>query len=580
MRPDEDEHFAIDRLRDELHQLERRVEALEYRPESRPQPRAETRLETAALTAEGPADAGLDFALPNAIQVAGRAVLGLAGAFLLRALAEAGAVPRLLVVTAAILYAAAWLVFAIRTRARDALAGAAYGITAALIFAPLLWEATVRFDVLPAAAAASVLTGFVALVFALAWPGNPGAIASVTTVSSVLTAIALMVRTGDLVPFAAAVLAIACVIESGVWRGHQKNMRAAVAMAADFAIWLLLYIVTSPTGVAQGYTPVGPATSLALCAFLFPIYSASIAWRAVARRRAITVFEMVQSAIAFGLAAGGALAVTQGRAAASVGALSAIASAACYFTAFTRFPESPRRNHHVFASWGLALSLVACILIMPESLLTPIWSAAAVIATLAGARASQPTLAIHGALFLVATGLISGVPGSILNAFTGSALASATPALSIMAIAAACCYAAWGRTPAKASVVPALLSAVSIGAILILTGVPLIAGRPTPSLLAAARTVVTCALALALRFAGSRTDRRELIWVGYAAIALGVVKLIFEDFRQSHPAALAVSLLCYGAFLILAPMLSRKIVSDLPLKPLAQRHLKAGGSRH
>jgi hypothetical protein len=357
------------------------------------------------------------------------------------------------------------------------------------------------------------------------------------------------------------VLAIACIIEAGVWRGHQKNMRAAVALAADFAIWLVLYIVTSPAGTAQGYAPVSPATPLALCGFLFLIYAASIAWRAVARRHAITVFEMVQLAIAFGLAAGGALEVTQGRAAAMIGALSAIVSVICYFTAFIRFPDSPRRNHHVFASWGLALGFVACLLILPASLLTPIWSAAAVIATLAGARASQPTLAIHGALFLVATGLISGVPGSILNAFAGPTLESATPALWILAISAACCYAAWGRTPAKGSVVPALLSAVSIGALLILTGVPLIAGRPTPSLLAAARTVVTCALALALRFGGSRTGRRELIWVSYAAIALGVVKLIFEDFRQSHPAALAVSLLCYGAFLILAPRLSGKIVS-------------------
>ena len=86
----------------------------------------------------------------------------------------------------------------------------------------------------------------------------------------------------------------------------------------------------------------------------------------------------------------------------------------------------------------------------------------------------------------------------------------------------------------------------------------LIAGQPTASLLAASRTVVTCALALALRFAGSRTDRRELIWVSYAAIALGAVKLIFEDFRQSHPAAMAVSLVCYGAFLILAPRLKGK----------------------
>jgi len=88
---------------------------------------------------------------------------------------------RLLVVAAAILYAAEWLVFAVRLRAKDAVAGAAYGITAALIFAPLLWDAMVRFDVLPAPAAAGIPTGAVAPVFSRAWPGNPGAISSVTT---------------------------------------------------------------------------------------------------------------------------------------------------------------------------------------------------------------------------------------------------------------------------------------------------------------------------------------------------------------------------------------------------------------
>lgn len=551
MKLHEVEPLEIDHLRDELHQLEQRVAALEARNE----PRAEALTPVPAPIADSPAETVSDLGLPNAIQVAGRAILGLAGAFLLRALAEAGAVPRLLVVAVAILYAAAWLIFAVRTRVRDAVAGVAYGLTAALIFAPLLWEATMRLDVLPPAVTASILAAFVALVFALAWPGDAGAIVSITTVSSLFTAIALMIGTGKLIPFAAAVLAIACIIEAGVWRGYQRSLRVAAAMAADLTIWLVVYILTRPAGASENYAPVGMATSLALCALLFLIYAASIASRAVTLRRVFTVFEIVQLSFAFALAVGGALAVTQGAAAPLVGALSAVASATCYFTAFLRFPES-RRNHYVFASWGLALSFVACILILPESLLTLVWSAAAVVATLAGTRAGHPVLGIHGAFYLVATGLISGVPRSILNAFTASTLESCPIALWILAVSAACCYAAWGRKPAKASVVSALLLAVSVGALLILGGVPLIAAYPTASLLATTRTAVTCALALALRVAGSRTYRRELIWVSYAAIGLGAVKLLLEDFRQSHPAALAVSLLCYGAFLILAPRFS------------------------
>jgi hypothetical protein len=38
---------------------------------------------------------------------------------------------------------------------------------------------------------------------------------------------------------------------------------------------------------------------------------------------------------------------------------------------------------------------------------------------------------------------------------------------------------------------------------------------------------------------------------------MGSVKLLLEDFRHSSPAALAISLVCYGAVLIVAPRLAR-----------------------
>jgi hypothetical protein len=550
------ENAELARLRDEVHQLERRVDALEHRFEHNFEQHNNGRHTQPA--AQSVAGGGVsDFALPNAVSVAGRAILGLAGAYLLRALAESGAAPRLLVVAAAVLYAFAWLVFSARTRSQDALTRATYVVTSALILAPLLWEATVRFNVLPPAATSAILIAFVVLGYALATSPIPGTIISVVTFAAVVTSIGLMVRTGDLVPFTAALLALACLVEV---RTLGQGMRIPAATAADLAIWLLLFVMTRPGGVPENYKPVAAVASLTLCGLLFLIYQAAVVWRTVVLRHPITAFEASQSMAVFGLAAGGALAVTQGSAAPLIGALCAVACAACYFAAFIRFAGPPRRNHKFFASWGAALGLVASFLILPESLLSPIWSAAAVIATLAGARTARRTLVTHGALYLFAAGLISGFPATILNAFTGAALLAATPALWTMAIAAICCYAACystksGGTPAKTSLVSALFAAVSLGALLILVVLPLVERKPTPSLLAAARTLVTCGLALALRFSGSRTSHRELIWISYAAIALGTVKLLLEDFRQSHPAALAFSLVCYGAMLILLPRL-------------------------
>ncbi len=552
--PDENENLELDHLRDELHELQRRVDALEHRAEPH-----------AGLARETPAglvpDLGIPIA-PNAVPATGRAILGLAGAFLLRALAESGAVPRLLVVLAAILYAASWLVFSIRTRRRDSFAGNAYGVTAALIFAPLLWEATVRFQVLSSTASAGVLVAFLILGSALSWSIASGAVTTVTILSTLITAVALMVQTGDLVPFGAALLAIAAVIEILDLHAPQP-MRVPAAVAADFAVWLLLYVMTRPTGLPEHYKPVSLAAALALGACLFLIYAASIVWRTVEAGRTVRVFEIAQSVVAFVLAAGGAIQLTRGSAAASIGALCAILCAACYFTAFLRFPDS-LRNHRVFAAWGAALGLLACALILPGFELILIWSAAATLATLAGARSSHLTLSIHGAIYLIAAGLVSGLPGIFLNAFTGEVLQPAPAALWIMAAASVCCYAAWGRTPAKVSSVPALLAALSVAALLILVALPFVAGEPSASLLATARTLITCALAFAFAFLGSRTGRRELIWISYIAIGLGTIKLVMEDFRLSHPAALAVSLVCYGALLILVPKLSARPSAGRP----------------
>lgn len=560
-----DEHLEIGHLREELHELRRRVDALERGADSRPQP-----VLLPAVSAPG-AELGVPTA-PNAVPILGRAILGLAGAYLLRALAESSALPRLAVVGAAILYAFGWLVFSVWDMRRSTLAGTTYAVTASLILMPLLWEATVRFEVLPAAAAASILLAFLVLSFLLPFSGigdpaaKSGAVAAVSTWTTLLTAIVLMIQTGDLLPFELAVLAIAAVIEVGACLGHARNMRAPAAAAADFAIWTMLFVLTRPGGIPEHYRPISVAASVALCALLFVIYEGSIAWQTVSKRRAIAIAEIVQTAVAILLAAGGTLILTQFKAAASVGGISALACAACYFAAFTRFAEGPRRNHHVFAAWGVILGIAACLLVLPPLELIVIWSVAAVLALLAGSRTHQPTLILHGNLYLFAAALVSGLAARFLNAFTGASLLPAEAALWIIAISAACCYAAClfatAEIGARASAVSALILAVSVASLLVLLLVPVVGGAGSPSFVATFRTLVTCGLALGLAFAGSRAKRRELIWISYAAIALGTIKLITEDFRHSHPAGLAISLVFYGGLLILVPKMSAKSAAD------------------
>lgn len=97
----------------------------------------------------------------GAVPIIGKAVLGIAGAYLLRAIAESSSVPKLPVLFAAILYACFWMFWAVRIHAASRFASITYGITSTLILSPLLWESTVRFQVLSPAVAAAVTVAFV-----------------------------------------------------------------------------------------------------------------------------------------------------------------------------------------------------------------------------------------------------------------------------------------------------------------------------------------------------------------------------------------------------------------------------------
>jgi len=62
------------------------------------------------------------------------------------------------------------------------------------------------------------------------------------------------------------------------------------------------------------------------------------------------------------------------------------------------------------------------------------------------------------------------------------------------------------------------------------------------------RTLITCVVALALAFSGSRWQRTELIWIAYGTLALVTAKLLFEDLQHGHPDPRRVDLPVRGDF--------------------------------
>lgn len=556
----------LEQLSQRVEELERRVSTLETQPEHKTAaPHASG---SAAQPGSQPSETWRGFPPPNApagvLPVFGKAFVGIAGAYLLRAVAESGTVSRVPLLMVAIVYAGMWLGWAARTHA-NLFASITYSITAALILTPLLWESTVRFQVLSPAFTASVLVGFVVLALALAWRKSLQVIPWVATVAAVATAVALIIATRELVPFAAGLLAVALAVEAVVLLGHRLSVRALPAAAADFAVWLLVYVMTSPEGAPSEYPPTSATTITLLCLALLAIYGGSIGMRSFGLRHPLTMFEIVQGIVVFVLAIFGTLRASPGSVTA-LGIFFLLLAAVCYWGALSWFTASEQnRNRRVCATYAVALLLAGTLLLFSTNLQAPFLCLAAVTAAFLYMRTGKLSLGMHVSLYLGVAAIFSGLLNLAGNALAGTVPSSVDAGAWVVAVSAGLCYAiGWHASTDQWKVrllwtVPcALVSYVAAGlGVMVTVRLGSASGMLNASRLSVVRTVVTCSIALILGFGGSHLKRAELLWVAYVAIAFGALKLLFEDLRFGNAASLVASLLFYGLILILIPRLTR-----------------------
>ena len=558
-----DDLDAFARLSDRIAELERRVFVLEH-------PSGATSV-TSAQPATPVTAAASTETLPLAqdggiFPVLGKAMLGIAGAYLLRAVAESGSFPKLAVVILALAYAGMWLVWAARVPDAARFASTVYAATAALILAPMLWELTLRFEVLPTSATAAVLVTFVVAAYCLSWKRSLIAVVWVANAAAVLTTLALLVATYDLVPFVSALILIALTCEVAACRSRWLALRPFVAVAADLGTWVLLYIYSRTEGVPSEYKNVTALPLLALGCILFLIYGTNTLFRTTRLHQKISIFEITQSIVTFLLGAFSLLHFGASGGAKALEALCLASSAACYATAYAWFDRvAEQRNYHVFATWSAALFLAGISLCLPPLLLALCLSAVAIVVTILGVRSSRLTLEFHGLVYLAAAAYVSG-----LLHYAGGALAGTFPAVPgwivwMVAASAVTCYAVGSRSgvgpwnqrflqllSAILAVAAAITFLVSVLVWLAAIGMSLGAQQ-----VAVIRTLITCGVALALAFGGSRWQRAELGWIAYGALALVTAKLLFEDLQHGHPASTAMSIFLYALALILVPRMAR-----------------------
>jgi uncharacterized membrane protein len=80
--------------------------------------------------------------------------------------------------------------------------------------------------------------------------------------------------------------------------------------------------------------------------------------------------------------------------------------------------------------------------------------------------------------------------------------------------------------------------------------------------LAVVRSVVICVVTVGVAAIGRRWKHRELFWISYAAIGLGVLKLVAEDLRSGSKVSFALSLLAFGILLAVIPRLVRNALQQ------------------
>lgn len=522
------------------------------------------------------------------LALVGRTLLGLAGAYLLRAFTSEGLLPQTAGVAAGLAYAFLWIVLADLAGGRGrAVSAAFHGASGALIAIPLIWETTVRFELLSPRAAAAALAILTALSLITARRRNLRSLAWIVSLGAGICALMLGGTAHAPVPFTAFLVFLGI---ATLWLVRDRPWRVlpwVTAALADLAV--LLLTVEAP--IAKGLASTGGVLSLQLA--LFALYAVSFVALAHLRRREIGILGAVQTAAVVVVGYGGAVRLTGSLAppgavgptgavastAALLGAASCLFAVILYGIAFLVIDRERQRNVFFYSGLAFALVLGGSHLLLPRPAFVA--SLLAVLSAGLGSRFSRRVLSLQAALYALAASAASGLLRVAGYAWTASA-AKSWPQLSpeaLLALAAiAVCLAFplrgnlafWRRYAGLPTLILLALAIWAGGGTVIRTLTEGLGPLADPAILATVRTAVLAAAALALAVLPpprgpegtalpppTEGAAREASRLVYPVLFLGAVKLLVEDFSAGRPETLFLSLAFYGGALILAPRLRR-----------------------
>jgi hypothetical protein len=551
-----------------LARLEQRVAALETSGVVAPSDlqRRQRAAAKAAATLEHDGTAALGTFM-QMLQRGGYTLLALAGGFLLRSLTDSGRLPPAVGVALGFAYAGLFVALADRAGGKGKLTNAGfYAASATLIGFPLLYEATVRLQLLSVPVASTLLVAFSAGELAVAARRKMQGLGWIISFASVATAIGLMVVTGRMVPPTLALLAIGGGL---LWLGYLRDWygpRWPVAIVLD-----VVYLVLAARSVAPS-TAEGPGLVLVAQGLLVVVYLSSFAARTLFLGRDVVTFEAVQTAGVLLSGMGGAafVAARSGVGTAGFFAASVVLGVAAYAVAFAflEHRKQGRANFYFYSSVGLVFVLLGTGLFLPDWATALTWAAlAAVVGTIARLT-SRRTLTVHAVVLAVGAAAWADL---LLNAdrtlFTSAAVPwpPLPPAalLVLVFLAAATWSTALGPpritipervTQFVITVVTALALAGAVSGFLAEW-----LGPPGPEanlgFIATSRTAILSGAGLLAAWLGRREAAWEVGWLAWPLLLVGGLKILMEDLSRGTPATLIVSFACYGAALIIVPRL-------------------------
>lgn len=503
----------------------------------------------------------------------GRVFLILAGAFLIRALSDAGRLPLPAGVALGLAYGVLWAVLADRAGgAGRRMAAAFHAVTAALVAFPLLLEATVKFHVLGPGLAAMALLGVTVLLAGVCWRRDLHGVFWACVLAGLATGFGLMLATAALEAFTAVFLVLGA---GSLWLTYGRRwhgIRWPVALVADVSVFALTSLAAWSGGPPEAYRHLVPGRAIALGLGLVAVYLGSLAARILQRHRAVNPFEALQAAVVLLVGFGGALRVAHATNSgeAALGLLAFACGAACYVLAFAFVERQTETgaNFAFFSSVALVFVLAGCLIVLPGSARTFGLLLLGLLSVGLALRHRRAVLLIHGTVALAVASLASGLVGRSLEVVLRPAELPAEPfggaALLVLA-ALACAHAAGvqarGAEPARwpvrlPSFVLAALAALGLCALAMALLTRLVAGDPPePAAMAVTRTAVLAGAAVFLAGLGRVAPASEAAWLVYPVLGLAGLKLLVEDFAKGRPLTLFLALGLLGAALVLAPRL-------------------------